>query len=285
MSNVKDERYLQADALVAPDLISPIGMSSQATTAYINIEGNQGDAFNGAIAFTTGANVNLDAPARDALTLYSGIDGTQAYIGEDGPAGVENILSINGEDGLGRVYDEIYNQPVSLQTITMLTENPLSARLPENTSEIFRTLQDGVASADSGSGLANTFTVPKTGFYALQIQLSLFNGIAPAVPDINVPAVVAPGGINVFGSIEFNLLTQTPLEVVPYGSTEVAGSELFISDVLLASSGISKVKTAMYLLQANTTYRFIMAVSRPTGSTAWNIGDNGQIKAELIAMC
>jgi hypothetical protein len=204
-------------------------------------------------------------------------------VGTDGEA--PNQVLIAGPDGLSEVYNELYYQPVALREITMLTENPLSARDPDNTSEIFRTLQDGVAAADAGNSPANTFTVPKTGFYALQIQLSLFNGVAPAAPDINVPAIVAPGGINVFGGIEFTLLTQTPLQVVPYGATEVAGSELFISDVLAVGSGVSKVKTAMYLLQADTTYRFIMAVSRPTGSTAWNIGTNGQIKAELIAMC
>jgi hypothetical protein len=166
----------------------------------------------------------------------------------------------------------------------MVTQNPLCVRDPANTSEIFRCAQAAVAAADAGVGQGNTFTVPKSGFYALQMEVSLFNGVAPAAPSINVPAVVAPGGIDVYGSLGFSL-TDGGVTVLPYGSHEMVGGELFSSDCLVVGAGVNKIHNAMYLLQAGQTYGFVMGASRPAGSSAWNIGANGAIKAELIAMC
>jgi hypothetical protein len=65
----------------------------------------------------------------------------------------------------------------------------------------------------------------------------------------------------------------------------MVGGELFASDCLLQGNGVTKIHCGMYLLAAGTTYSFTMAAKRPVGSTAWNIGSAGAIKAELIAMC
>jgi hypothetical protein len=115
------------------------------------------------------------------------------------------------------------------------------------------------------------------------MEVNLTNAPAPAVPNINVPAVVS-AGIDVYGSLGFSM-TDGGVTVLPYGAHEMVGAELFSSDCLVASGGVNKVHTGLYLLTAGTTYGFVMSASRPAGSTAWNIGTNGQIKAELIAMC
>jgi hypothetical protein len=276
-------------AKVAPVFVEPLSILSQdeSTNANIFVNGEDAGAYMGAINITPGVNTTALLGAGAGITIrtvagsVAGSAATTVEIGTNTQGG--NNLLIAGLSGTGRVYDEVYNQPVALQAITMVTENPNCARDPANTSEIFRCAQAAVAAADAGTGQGNSFTVPRTGFYALQLEVNLFNAAAPAAVTVNVPAIVA-AGIDVYGSLGFSM-TDGGVTVLPYGAHEMVGGELFSSDCLVQGSGVNKVHTGMYLLTAGTTYGFVMGASRPAGSTAWNIGTNGQIKAELIAMC
>ena len=276
MSNVKTNRFLEVgEPIVAPDLISPIAMSSQATTAYINIQGDEGDAYNGGISFTTGANVNLDAPARDAMTLYSGIDGTQAYIGSNVPAGVENILSINGEDGLGRVYDEIYNQPTTLETITILASNPNLT--PTGGAEILRATQTAVAVSSTVSQF-NRFQVPKTGAYMFQTEIRMGN--TGATNSVVLPSTLL-SGVPIWNGIALQLQEFGTVNPTPYGSVEIIGGDYQAIDTFASTSITSKVFGSVVFLDSTKVYAIVLS----SNSALWNIGTAGQIKSELIAMC
>lgn len=273
--------------LTTPTLKTPVKLQSatelpNAVPATILTKGsNHGlEAYVGAVQLNAGGNT-AGPDGSIGLTLRTAAGGVAVEVGTEGQA--TNQLLIAGPDGLGQVYDEVYNQPVALQPITMVVQNPNTARSPSNTSEIFRCNQTAVAAADAGVGQGNTFQVPKTGFYALQIELDLFNAVAPAPPSINIPAIVA-AGIDVYGSLSFSL-TDGGSVVLPYGAHEFVGGELFTSDCLVAGEGVTKIHTGMYLLSAGQTYGIVMGAHRPAGSTAWNIGDAGVIKAELIAMC
>ena len=283
-SNPVTSYYADADtAIVAPTLVSVVKVDSvdrqgEATLRVSGLQAGVPYEYTGALNLSPGA--SSLGPASDGLTLRSVAGGVNVEVGTNSQT--VTTLSIAGASGLSQVYDETYNQPVALQAITMVSQTPLCVRDPANTSEIFRCAQAAVAAADAGAGQTNRFTVPKSGFYALQMELSLFNAPAPAAVDINVPAIVA-GGIDVYGSLGFTV--SNGVVVIPYGSHESVGGELFSSDCLVQGSGVNKIHTAMYLLAAGTTYSFTMAAARPAGSTAWNIGTNGTIKAELIAMC
>lgn len=279
----KDAPVIDEPTLIAPTLISPVALLSadSAASASMTVTGLSGGApapYTGAVTINTGG--SSAGPSAVAITSRAGANGAIVEIGANAQA--SNLLLIAGASGTGQVYDEVYNQPVALQAITMVSQTPLCVRDPANTSEIFRCAQAAVAAADAGAGQTNRFTVPKSGFYALQMEVNLFNAPAPAAPTVNVPAVVA-GGIDVYGALGFTL--SNGVVVIPYGSHEMVGGELFSSDCLLANSGVNKIHCGMYLLAAGTTYSFTMAANRPAGSTAWNIGDAGAIKAELIAMC
>lgn len=278
--------YMQEGAEVVlrqPTLVAPITLESfdEAAQAIMTVRGLTAGVpvpYTGGVSINPGASSLGTAPA--GLNIHSIANGVAVEVGTD--TATANTLSIAGPAGLARVYDETYNQPVALQPITMVSVNPLCAPAAGNTSEIFRCGQAAVAAADSGLGQANQFRVPKTGFYALQMEVSLFNGPAPAPPAINVPAIVS-GGIDVYGSMELTIAESAV--VIPYGTREIVGGSIFSSDCLLADNGFDSTFQALYLLDATKTYVFVLSVSRPAGSSAWNIGPNGQIKAELIAMC
>ena len=195
--------FLRKDSgtvLEQPTLVTPISLESQDRQgdATIDVRGHQAGAayaYTGAINLSPGA--SSAGPAANGVTIRAIADGAQVEIGTNSQD--ENKLMIAGPSGLSQVYDETYNQAVSLKPITMVSVNPLCAPNPANTSEIFRCAQAAVAAADAGIGQGNQFRVPKTGFYALQAEVSLFNAPAPAAPDINVPAVTA-GAIDVLPS-------------------------------------------------------------------------------------
>lgn len=275
-ANVDTPLYLARDVpIVAPTLVAPVAIASSnlGTTAYIGVQGSSASEYQGAISFTTGENTNQSAPARDALTLVSETNGTLAYVGADDTNA--NTLAVNGSAGLSRVFDEVYNPAVSLKAITLSSTNPLCVPAPGNVGEIFRCSQAGVlASATAAIGTA--FEVPKTGWYALQIEVKLANGL---VPDINVPITVAPGGVNLGEQLSFNIVQGVVVE--PYGLMEITSNEFAVSEVLSANSLIVRVYSSLHLLDSTETYTFNLRSS----SAVWNIGSGGQLKAELIAMC
>ena len=261
--------------LTFPTLIAPVSIlpSNESTTASIYVEGANGP-YKGAIQLAPGANSTIPASQPDGLTLRAVAGGVSIEVGTDGQA--VNTLSIAGADGLSQVNDPLYNPAVSLKAITMISTNPLCAPTPGNTGEIFRCAQAGVV-ASGTTAIGNTFNVPTTGWYSLQMEVKLENAAAPAVPDINVPITPA-GSIDIGETLSF-VITQGVV-VEPYGAMECVSSEFLASSILVASGNVIRQYVSQHLFEAGTNYVFSLRSS----SLLWNIGTNGQIKAELIAM-
>lgn len=287
MSNVKVERFLKVGAPInAPTLVSPVTIpaANGAVSAVIEVEGEPLNSYQGAISFTTGENTNQSAPARDALTLVSETGGTLAYIGEDNTNG--NVLAVNGTTGLGFVYNTLYNQPVALRAITLSNVSPTNIVDTNNPGEIFRCVQAGVA-ASATAAIGCTIQVPKTGFYMVAIEVKVGNAVAPAPQSVVLPIGVAPGplptaGVNIGETLSFTFVGPDPATTVtPYGEMEVNAMELAQADAYTVGTTVTRQYTFMQKFNEEDEYIFVMK----SGSALWNIGAEGQIKVELIAMC
>jgi hypothetical protein len=266
--------------LVAPTLVSPIELVSADgnASADMTVQGFEGgvvSVYTGSIDLRPGTSSVGAAPA--GVNIRSIANGVAVEVGTDG-AGIVNTLGVAGADGVAQVYDELYNQPVALRDITLSATNPLCAPDPANVGEIFRCSQAAVAAAAVGA-VGTNFAVPKTGWYALQTEVKLGNAPAPAPTTINVPITVAPGGVNLGEVLSFAIADGVVVE--PYGLMEVSSNEMAVSEVLVANSIVVRTYTSMHLFEEGTTYTFTLRAS----SAVWNIGEAGQIKAELIAMC
>jgi hypothetical protein len=279
-----------APELTRPTLIAPITLQSVesegvlAVPATITVPGptHATPAYVGAVKITPGGNVAAEngsagivirAAAGETPSIAAS---TILEVGTDGEA--PNQVLIAGPEGLSEVYNELYNQPVALQPITLSATNPLCAPDPNNVGEIFRCEQAGVA-ASAVSAIGTNFVVPKTGWYALQTEVKLGNAPVPAAPTINVPITVAPGGVNFGETLSFSFADGVVTE--PYGLMEVTSNEFVVSDILVANTITVRTYTSLHLFEAGNTYGFTLRAS----SGVWNIGDGGQIKCELIAMC
>jgi hypothetical protein len=268
--------------LTDPTLVSPVELESadgngSAQLTVVGFEGNPpvSSVYTGSIGLRPGTSSLGAAPA--GVNIRSIANGVAVEIGTDG-AGIVNTLGVAGADGVAQVYDELYNQPVDLRPITLSATDPLCAPDPNNVGEIFRCEQAGVAAAASAA-IGTNFVVPKTGWYALQTEVKLGNAPVPAAPTINVPITVAPGGVNFGETLSFSFADGVVTE--PYGLMEVTSNEFVVSDILVANTITVRTYTSLHLFEAGNTYTFSLRAS----SGVWNIGDVGQIKCELIAMC
>jgi hypothetical protein len=262
----------ESPVIKAPTLVSPIVLesSNQNASAALNIEGNAG-AYLGAITFTSGENGII--PAADAITMRSIADGVSVEVGTDAQA--TNLLSIAGPSGLARVYDEVYNQPVSLQAIAKQQIAPLIA--PANPEEVLRGGQAAIAAAIATPGSqTNFFQVPRTGAYMVQTEIAVGNA---GVPNTVVIPSTLVGGVPIWKSISLSFAVQGGPSV-PYASFEVIGGDFFGDQAFASTSFITKTFTSVAILTAGVQY--FVALNCEAG---WNIGDGGQIKTELIAMC
>ena len=295
-ANAQRSYYLAATGGVAnkttlkqPTLVSTITLQSGgvegtlAVPASIFVPGPDHAApiYSGAVRISPGG--NEDAVNGAAGVVIRAAEGTNPgevctvmEIGTDGES--PNQLYIAGSAGLSEVYDELYNQPVDLRAITLSATNPLCEPDPDNVGEIFRCEQAGVA-ASAVSSIGTSFEVPKTGWYALQLEVKLGNAPAPAATTINVPITVAAGGVNIGENLSFSIFEEVVGE--PYGLLEVASSEFLVSAILQQNTITVRDYCNMHFFDADTTYIFTLRSS----SALWNIGATGQIKAELIAMC
>jgi hypothetical protein len=273
--------YLVDDAgtvINQPTLISPIALRSDdaATTGFLTVGGAAAGVYEGAISIQPGANAAFPGGNPVGITVRGIANGVSCEIGDNAQS--NNLLFIAGTEGVAQVYDEKYNQPVSLQPITLSDTNPLCAPIPENTGEIFRCEQAGVA-ASAVSSIGTAFQVPRSGWYALQIEVKLGNAPAPAATTINVPITVATGGVNLGENLSFAIIKGVVLE--PYGLQEVSSNELAVAPILVANTITIRTYASLHLFDSTETYTFTLSSS----SALWNIGATGQIKAELIAMC
>lgn len=278
--NATEAYYLKKGEPIDPAiLVSPVGIQSAdgvSTPSLIarGLVGGVPTPYTGGITIEPASSSLGPAPA--GLNIHAGVAGVAVEVGTNG-AGIVNTLEIAGASGLSQVNDPVYNPAVALKAITMVSTNPLSAPTVGNTGEIFRCAQAGVV-ASATSAVGNTFTVPADGWYSLQMEVKLENDVAPAVPSINVPITPA-GSIDIGETLTFTITQGVVVE--PYGAMECVSQEFAVSSILQQGGNVIRQYVSQHLFQAGVNYVFALRSS----SALWNIGANGQIKAELIAMC
>ena len=276
--------YLVDDAgtvINQPTLVSAIDIEStdRTASAQLSVVGLEGSppaltVYSGSIGLRPGTSSLGAAPA--GVNIRSLANGVAVEVGTDG-VGIVNTLGVAGADGVAQVYDELYNPAVSLKALTLSSTNPLCAPVVGNVGELFRCSQAGVL-ASATAGVGTNFQVPVSGWYSLQIEINLGNAPAPAAPDINVP-ITPVGTIDIGETLTF--VVAQGVVVQPYGAHECVSSEFLASAITQQGGNVIRQYVSQHLFAAGTTYTFTLRSS----SALWNIGTNGQIKAELIAMC
>lgn len=97
---------------IANDLLSPVLVAPAAPATAGNVElvvnGNAASVYGGGITINPGAN-SVAPQGAVGLNIHAGADGVNVEVGTDGVAGTRNFLHIAGPDGLGEVYDTVYN--------------------------------------------------------------------------------------------------------------------------------------------------------------------------------
>ena len=277
---------IENPVIINPTLFAPVALNTTAdggltVPAQLVVNGvDHPDAdYIGAIGLRPGG-IPGEAPNGSAgitIRAWEGVlpatAGTIVEVGTDTQG--TNLLLIAGASGTGQVYDEVYNQPVSLQSITKQQVAPLIA--PANPEEVLRGGQAAIAAAIATPGSqANFFQVPRTGAYMVQTEIAIGNaGVANTVV---IPSTVV-GGVPIWKSISLSFAVQGGA-TVPYASFEVIGGDFYGDQAFASSSLITKTFTSVALLTAGVQYVTVLNCE-----AGWNIGDGGQIKTELIAMC
>lgn len=258
--------------LVSQVNVKPASGAAGSTTLLV--DGNAASVYGGGISINPGANAAAPAGAV-GLNIHATATGVDVEVGTDG-AGIVNHLSVAGSAGLGEVYDEVYNQPVALRPMTMVQTNPVIA--PANAEEVLRGAQAAVAAAIATPGsVFNIFSVPRSGAYMVQTEIAMGN--ATPVNTVVIPSTLV-GGVPIWKSISLGFQVQGTVNPVPYASFEIIGGDFYGDQAFAANSLITKTFTSLAILQAGVNYAVIL-----NAETGWNIGDAGQIKTELIAMC
>lgn len=274
--------YYASSQLRSPTLVSPITLQAAAAEgtlavpAEIYVDGTNAisAAYVGAVNITPGGNAASATPGAGITVRTAAGPSTIVEVGANaqGP----NLLYIAGASGVGQVYDEVYNQPVSLQPLTMVSTN--ANLTPANPEECLRSAQAGVAAAAAAPGtIFNVFRVPRSGAYTIQTEIAMGN--AGPTNTVVIPSTVV-GGVPIWKSISLSFQVQGTVIPVPYASFEVLGGDFYGEQAFAASSLVSKTFSSVAILTAGVNYAVVL--NAPAG---WNIGDAGQIKTELIAMC
>jgi hypothetical protein len=277
-----------APELTRPTLIAPITLQSVeaegvlAVPAAITVPGptHATPAYVGAVKITPGGNVAAeDGSAGIVIRAAAGETpsipaSTILEVGTDGEA--PNQVLIAGPDGLSEVYNELYNQPVALQTITIVASDPDCT--PTGGAEIFRCTQTAVAQAGAGTVQFNRIQVPKTGAYMMQSEIRMGN--AGVTNTVVLPSTLV-GGVPVWNSLALGMQEFSTVIAVPYSSVEVIGGDFQAIDTFASSSLTIKTYSQVLFLDSTKVYAITLAAN----SNLWNIGDAGQVKVELIAMC
>lgn len=270
------EAVLRQPTLVAPITLESFDEQAQASLSVSGFEAGAPYPYTGAVRISPGG--SSLGPTSDGITVRSVAGGAQVEIGTDSQT--VNNLMIAGAQGLSRVYDETYNQPVSLQGLTITNVSATNVYDVNNPGEFFRCTQAGVA-ASVAAAIGCTVRVPRTGWYMVAAEFALQNGPAPAPTTVNVPIDNA-SGYNIGETLTMGFYGPTPaVTATPYSIMDIGALDFSQSQILTAGDGPVRQYTWMQLFDSTQTYRFLFKASSPN----WNIGAVGQIKAELIAMC
>lgn len=284
LENVTDT-VLEEPVLIAPITLRSADKAANAELTVGGLAAGVAGPYTGSIQLNPGASSAGNAEV--GVNIKSAANGVSVEIGTN--AATDNQLFIAGPAGLSEVYDGTYNQPVKFLPLTInAVSSPLFNRDPANTYEIFRCTQAGIASLNAG-GVGNiTFTVPKAGFYNLLFEFKMANA---ATPTIVIPAQTSGGVLvqpAIFGSIEVNLSFPAGsggVTVVPYGTIELSGGSVYNTNCFEANQGFTSTFTNTYYLIPTQPYTLsIITYNGVSPNGTWNIGENGQLKAELICL-
>ena len=267
---------LKGQPIDQPVLVEPVEIKAQddSSNATLYVQGVAGGVYQGAITITPGAN-DLEPVPGNGITVRTGpAASTIVEIGDNAVGG--NTLYIAGVLGVGQVYDQKYNKPVSLSPITQVQTAPLLT--PDNAEEVLRCVQAGIAAAIATPGSQfNIFSVPKTGAYMIQTEVAIGN--ATSTNTVVIPSTVV-GGVPIWKSISLGFQVQGTVQAVPYASFEILGGDFYGEQAFAANSLITKTFTSVAFLTAGINYAITLNCD-----AGWNIGSGGQIKTELITMC
>lgn len=263
-----------------PTLVSAIDLESAdgAASAQLSVVGLEGSppalsVYSGSIGLRPGTSSLGAAPA--GVNIRSLANGVAVEVGTDG-AGIVNTLGVAGADGVAQVYDEIYNQPVSQQAITIVASDPDC--VPSGVGNIFLCGQTAVAQAGAGVEQFNRFTVPRTGAYAFQTRFVMGNGAGANT--VVLPSTLV-GGVPIWNMLELVMTEYSTVNVVPFGVTEIIGGDFQAIDTFESNSFTSRAHSTVVFLDSTKEY----AIGLVSNSALWNIGTAGQISANLVAMC
>ena len=272
---------MKGEPIPAPTLVEPVSIFAQdsTTNATLFVDGLAAGAYQGAINIvpgenTTAASAGAGITIRTVAGTGAGNAATTVEVGTNsqGP----NNLFIAGLSGVGQVYDEVYNQPVSLQPLTMVQTN--ANLTPANPEECLRGAQAAIAAAIATPGSQfNVFRVPRTGAYTIQTEISIGNNVPSN--SVVIPSTLV-GGVPIWSSISLGFQVQGTVQAVPYASFEVLGGDFYGDQAFAGNSVITKTYTSVAILQAGVSYAVTLNCA-----AGWNIGTAGQIKTELVAMC
>ena len=270
--------YADSDAgavLDQPTLVSTIALRSAdaSSTGYMTVGGAASGAYQGAVSIQAGDN-SVSPGNQVCLTMRGSATGTIVEVGDN--AQTNNLLYIAGAEGVAQVYDEKYNQPVALQTITIVASDPDCT--PTGGAEVFRCGQAAVAQAGAGTIQFNRIQVPKTGAYVMQSQVTMGNNVGANT--VVLPSTVV-GGVPIWDSLILSMQEFSTVIGVPYSSFAVIGGDFQATATFASGSLTTKTYSTVVFLDSTKVY----TVNLSANSALWNIGNAGQIKVELIAMC
>lgn len=255
----------------------PIESTDGTTTAHIYVSGEAAAAYQGAVNIQPGANDTAPGVG-DGITIrtIAGLgpvasSATTVEIGANAQGA--NHLYIAGLQGVGEVYDEVYNQVVK-QTPVVNVQTSLNSAVPAEKTRQF------------------TFTAPKTGAYMLQIDINYFN--VDTTPTIVQPVVdgatVVGGFILPAGAVEWTLTTLPPLAPgeIQFMSSTIRATDLIKQNQLDAvAEPMDFTISNIGFLTGGSQYNInLFAIKpNPTGSVVagdWNLSD---IRVRLVQMC
>jgi hypothetical protein len=250
------------------DLAAPVVIQAEAPATsgnpVIYVEGNAASAVGGSLALVPGSRTGALAP--DAgLTIVAAPAGVQVYVGTNTQA--TNFLGVAGANGIAQVYDALYNQPVALQNVTFNPNPPPYPPQAGNPGEIFRT------TAFTGAAEVNQFQVTKSGWYSFQSEIRVGGAgiVLPGCP-ITTP------GTDIPGALDIQLVVQSTASAVPYSQNTVSAFSLYTQE-----DGTYDFCTLNRTVQLQAGVDYLVSV-KGTPTAGWNLGANGQIKAELISL-
>jgi hypothetical protein len=112
----------------------------------------------------------------------------------------------------------------------------------------------------------------------MQSEIRMGNGAGANT--VVLPSAIV-GGIPIWNSLALGMQEFSTVIAVPYSQVEVIGGDFAAIDTFASNSLTIKTYSQVLILDATKEYAITLAAN----SAAWNIGDAGQIKVELIAMC